>query len=359
MTDAKLWVGLDVGEVGTAICVTNERGQVLLEAQCPTSASAIHEKLAIFEVSSIRAVGVEAGSGDFVSRALAELGYPVALFEARKASKFLAIRRNKTDAGDAHGLAQLARLGEQTVSTVRLKSPEARRLRALLTLRHRIVTLRLTLTNSLRSQFVQHGIRITYSRTPGRLRRVTEDALESVRSTSGVDLSNCIRPLVELCEQMSDYLRSMDKSLLEEANANAACRTMMAIPGVGPVCAISFFTAIDDPARFTRASDVGSYLGLSPRVSQSGTTYKGQRISKMGNRLTRQNLVSAASVMLWVTKGDSDLRHWGLKLTERIGRKKAAVALARKMAIVMLKLWRDGQQFDPHSAKRPNEMAPA
>ncbi len=119
----------------------------------------------------------------------------------------------------------------------------------------------------------------------------------------------------------------------------------MAIPGVGAITALSFFTAIEEPSRFHRADDVAAYLGLTPRIYQSGETLTRGSISKMGNRLTRTHLVNAATVLLAATRTFSSLKDWGLRLSKKIGFHKARIAVARKLAIIMFGLWRDGTHF--------------
>jgi transposase len=139
----------------------------------------------------------------------------------------------------------------------------------------------------------------------------------------------------------------MDQALLQTAKADPICERLMSIPGVGPICAISFFTAVEDPTRFKRSSDVAAYLGLTPVVRQSGDFARTGRISKMGNSLTRSHLVTAATSLLWTSKSESDLRNWGLELMKRVGSQRARVAVARKLAILMLVLWKSGERFIP------------
>jgi transposase len=119
----------------------------------------------------------------------------------------------------------------------------------------------------------------------------------------------------------------------------------MEIPGIGAITALSFYSAIEDPTRFRHVDDVAAYLGLTPRIYQSGDSLSHGGISKMGNQLTRTHLVSAATVMLSTTRSFSTVKDWGLRLSKRIGFNKAKVALARKLAIIMLSLWRDGTHF--------------
>lgn len=129
------------------------------------------------------------------------------------------------------------------------------------------------------------------------------------------------------------------------ARQNPVCRRFMKIPGVGAMAALSFFTAIEEPTRFRRADDVAAYLGLTPRIYQSGESLIRGSISMTGNRLTRAHLVNAATVLLAATKAFRSLKDWGLRLSKKIGFRKARIAVARKLAIIMFGLWRDGTHF--------------
>jgi transposase len=121
----------------------------------------------------------------------------------------------------------------------------------------------------------------------------------------------------------------------------------MTVPGVGCISALSFYTAIDEPSRFIRNEDVGPYLGLAPKLNQSGQSSRMGHISKRGNQMTRSHLVSAAKVLMQLSKQDNTLRRWALALKERAGPSKARVALARRLAVVLLAIWKSGQRFDP------------
>jgi transposase len=297
-------------------------------------------------------MGIEAGAGTHLVRQLRKFRFPVCIFESRKASRFLAIRRNKTDSNDAKGLADLARLGQQAVSQVSLKSTETQLLRIQLISRHKLVQHRLAAHSTLRSLLALHGVDLRTSRTGRNLETQFSREVRRLRTKSGIDLEPHLRPLVELCKQVSAQVRQMDRALLERATAHPVCRQLMTVPGVGPVCAVSFYTAVEEPTRFTRSSDVGAYFGLTPKVRQSGDVSRIAGISKMGNRLTRGHLVSAATALLWTSKAECELRTWGLQLKERAGGQRARVAVARKLAIVMLAMWKTGQPFDPQPARR-------
>lgn len=349
MNTDQTWIGLDLGEQWTNVCVLNDAGEVLAEQQCPTQFAEVKTALSPFPIPQIALISVEAGTGTHLVRSLTNAGYPVRIFEARKASKFLAIRRNKTDCSDAKGLADIGRLGQNTVSQVYLKSAECQELRSQLVMRHKLVQLRVGAEATIRSRFALHGRRLVVSAAPGSLRRHAQAHLEALRASEGINLKPDIGPLVELCEGLRTYLAKLDKRLAGTAKRHPVCSLFMEVPGVGPICAVSFYSAIEDPHRFRRASDVGAYLGLTPRRYQSGEVNRTLGITKNGNKLTRSHLVTAATV-LRRHAGDSALGEWALRATERIGSHRARVALARKLAVVLLVMWKSGAHFEPKGA---------
>jgi transposase len=139
----------------------------------------------------------------------------------------------------------------------------------------------------------------------------------------------------------------IDRELKHAAGENEVCRRLMEVPGVGPLCALTYYAAVDDPHRFSRTSDIGSYFGLAPRIHESGLTSRKSRISKMGSKSVRSLLVHAATVHLMYEKRDSALHDWTLRLEHRRGRRPSRVALARKLAVIMLAIWKSGGHFEP------------
>jgi transposase len=353
MPDEKVWVGLDLGEQRTNVCVLNDAGEALLEHDCSSAPSDVEAALLVFHRTTIGLIAVEAGTNTHLVRTLRSHGYPVAIFEARKASKFLAIRRSKTDASDAHGLADLARLGRSTVSQVHLKSVEVEHLRAELGLRHKLIKMRVAVESSLRSRLLGYGLRLPTPRSASGLRRHVEAMVASLNQHEGADVRAHLEPLLRVAESLRIYLKTLDHSLERRAKEMPVCERFMEIPGVGWVCALSFYTAIEDPKRFARPEDVGAYLGLAPRRYQSGEVSRTIGITKTGSKLTRQHLVTAAMVMR-TRKVDCALRDWGLVLKDRIGGGRSRVAMARKLAVVMLCMWKSGARFEPYPAAGAN-----
>lgn len=352
-----VWIGLDLGEERSSVAVIDEHGQQLHEQGCGSSVAEVEDALSPFPIPRIALIGVEAGTATHLVRKLRAHGYPIAIFEARKASRFLAIRRSKTDASDARGLADLARLGKNTVSQVHLKSLEFQQLRSDLVLRHKLVQVRVTVEGSIRSRLRLYGRRLKPTVKLGGMRTNVEAELSSLLAEEGVDIGPQLRPLVELCESLRSYLKDFDRSLEKRAREHPVCARLMEIPGVGPICSLSFYSAVEDPDRFSRSADVGSYLGLVPRRRQSGDMSRSMGITKTGNKLTRYHLMAAA-LSLRLGKKDCALRDWDAALKERIGGGRARVAVARKLAVLMLIIWKTGVQFQPYpKGHRPDAEA--
>lgn len=166
-----------------------------------------------------------------------------------------------------------------------------------------------------------------------------------IQDHEGINLRPRILPVLDLCERLQADAQRIEAELEALAAANPICRRFVAVPGVGAITALSFFTAVGEPSRFRRTDDVAAYLGLTPRVYQPGESLTHGRISKMGNRLTRTHLVTTATVMSSATKTFSTMKDWGLRLANKVGFNKARVAVARKLAIILFGIWRDGTQF--------------
>jgi transposase len=345
MTRAGLWVGLDVGADEMTVCVTDDQGAVLSEDRIPTKGDALHALLRSRK-RRIRLIGLESGSFAIaLVQQLRRRGYRVAMFEGRQASKFLAIRHNKTDRNDARGLADIARVGRDSVSEVRVKTLACQRLRSALVMRQRLLRLRMGAEGSMRSMFRLYGGRLKTSHSAAVLRKNACDEVRRLRKSANVDLTEDIEPLLSLSVALRSYLDVLDERLARRAKDEAVCSRFLEIPGVGPITALAFYSSIEEPGRFRRNADVGAYLGLVPRVRQSGQATARLRISKMGDKLTRTYLTTAAQQHL--RYGDSALTIWAAGLSERLRKRGVQVAVARKLAVIMLAMWKSGQRYDP------------
>jgi transposase len=188
------------------------------------------------------------------------------------------------------------------------------------------------------------------------MRTNVEAELSSLLLEEGIDIGSQMRPLVELCEGLRSYLKDFDRLLQKRAREHPVCARLMQIPGVGPICSLSFYSAVEDPNRFRKPADVGPYLGLVPRRRQSGDMSRSMGITKTGNKLTRHHLMSAA-LSLRLGKKDCALRDWDAALKGRIGAGRARVAVARKLAVLMLIIWKTGVHFEPYPNGRPPDAA--
>jgi transposase len=223
-------------------------------------------------------------------------------------------------------------------------------------MRNRLVMIRIAVENSLRSRLALHGRPFRSVYGPGRIRSQVHAQLAQLKAEEGLDLADDLELLVDVCESLRAYLKKIDRELEDRARSDEVCRMLMEVPGVGPICALSFYSAIEDPARFRIASDVGGYLGLTPRRYQSGGTSRTLGITKSGNKLTRTHLVTAATVFGNIAP-DCALKRWYVALRERAGSKRARVALARKLAVILLTMWKNGTHFELCPAARPSPSA--
>jgi len=256
------------------------------------------------------------------------------------------VRVNKTDANDARGLAEIARLGRSHMTRVHVKSAEVQHIRSKLVFRHKLNIHRLACESMIRSLITLNGGRARAALSAATFKTNVENALVQIRTESGMNLDDEILPLLQLSLQLRVFLDTLGKRLTAWAEADPVCSRLMEIPGVGAICAISFYSAVEDPTRFIRVSDVGPYLGLTPLVLQSGSSLRHSRISKRGNKLTRSHLTLAASSILSRCR-PCYLKEWGQSIASRAGPGKARVALARKLAVTMLAIWKNGDRYDP------------
>lgn len=286
-----------------------------------------------------------------MARQLRTWGLPVQVAEVRKASKFLAIRRDKTDKNDAKGLADLGRLGRSIGSDVFIKSMDSQDIRTQLSVRHALVQQRVKLDAVARSLVRLYGGDLHTRRPVASQRQAILDQTP-LFGTGGV--ADELARLIEISAIMRSQVVEMDARLREAANANPVCGRFMTVPGIGPITSLSFFSAVDDPYRFKRNQDIGPYLGLTPRLRASGLLSYSGRISRFGNKLTRSHLISAAVSHLHSKTYPSALQSWGLRLSGRIGFPKARVAVARKLAVILLSMWKSGESYDHALREQPS-----
>lgn len=318
------YVGLDVSQAQTSICVVDGAGKVLWQGKCPTTPETIAATRRAKAPHAVR-IGLETGPlTPWLWHGLHERGLPVLCLYARHAKVALSMQLNKADRNDALGLAQVVRTG--WYKQVDVKSLPSHETRALVGARAQLVGMRTETSNLIRGTLKTFGLVLDKRRGS-----VFE---ANVRELAGDQPT--LWPLIEA-------LLTVWKTLGEQISVIE--RRLMTIPGVGALTAVTFTTAIDTPSRFAKSRSVGAYLGLTPRRYQSGEMDSTGRISKCGDRLLRTYLFEAANALLMRCTRWCALRAWGQRLAKRVGVKKAKVALARKLAVLMHRLWVTGSEF--------------
>lgn len=339
----KQYVGLDVSQKETAMCVVDETGRVLFEGKARSDPGALAEIIRKRAPNAER-IGLETGAmASWLWHELKRVELPVVCVDARHAHAALSVRMNKSDPNDARGLADLVRVG--WYREVRVKSDESQAARNLLVVRARLVGIRRDLENQIRGILKEVGM--LFPRAIGSQFRFHVREL--------INEQHLLQPMVEsllvVHEKVEDQQARLDALVRKGAKSDETTRRLMTVPGVGVVTAMAFRHTIDDPTRFRSAQAVGAYLGLTPRRNQSGEKDLNGRISKWGDRLLRTYLFEAASVLLHRTHRWSTLKAWGVRLMKRIGAKKAKVAVARKIAVILHCIWTDGTSFEWGHAK--------
>lgn len=333
------YAGLDVSVKETAICVIDSTGAILWQGKVATQVEVIAEALA-HRAPELERAGMETGPvAVWLWHGLRKANIPLDCIHARRAAAALKLQANKTDRNDARGLAQLVRSG--WYEPVPMKSMATHRVRAVLVARQQIVGMCTALINKIRGLSKTFGVIVA----PGK--GASFDRAVRAGLPDDPVVRNLLESLLGTLAALRDQRRVFDRQLARFARENETCRRLTGAPGVGPLTAIAFAATIEDPSRFGRASDVGAYLGLTPKRYQSGEVDIGGRISKCGDRLTRSLLFEAASVIIYRTRGNLGLRDWALRLAARSGSWKARVALARKLAVILFRMMRDGTGFEP------------
>jgi transposase len=339
------WVGIDASCDSLSVCIMDAGGTVIDQRDnLPSDPLKLTGYLHELGTSGF-VVGIESGSGTHLTRALRTAGFEVRVLDARRLSGFIKLRQNKTDRNDARGIADAMRLAQAAVPQVVLKSVSCQRLRSELVLRRRMINNRVALENAIRGTLRLNGGRVGRVFSGTHLERLICSEVDRLKS-DGNDLTDVLLPASKVAAHLRSTLEVGDRRLRKIAEQHEVCGRLMTIPGVGFVCALSFYTAVEDPARFVSNEDVGPYLGLVPRVHQSGQTSRYGRITRMGSMMTRADLVGSAKSFMQ-QKVDSTLLRWTMRLAERAGRSKARVALARKLAVMMLAMWKSGEVFQP------------
>jgi transposase len=334
----RVYAGLDVSDKSTHICVVDGEGTEVWRGVCATDPQALALMLERRCPDLVRVVLETGALSAFLYHGLIERGVPAICICARHAKGVLTVRVNKSDPHDAEGLAHLARTG--WFKAVHIKDSATHLDRAQLKVREQLIKAHRAMLGQLRGLLKLFGLRMGKATTPGkRAERLAallgqKPALEPV-----------LAPLIAGLAALETQIAGSSRGLKARAEADPVCARLMSVPGVGPITALTFKSSIEDPGRFARSRDVGAYAGLVPRRIQSGERDYNGRISKAGDPMLRSALYEAANNLLARVKRPSRLQTWGKTLALAKGAKRARVAVARKLAILLHALWRSGTSF--------------
>jgi len=331
------YAGIDVSLERSSVCVVDATGRIVREAKVASEPEALAGFFAGLGLAVTR-IGLEAGPlSQWLHAGLSEAGFEAVLLETRHVKAALSAMIVKTDRKDARGIAQLLRMG--WYRPVHCKSPPAQEVRALLVgrklLQGKLLDVELGIRGLLRGFGLKLG-EVSKGRFAARVRELVagQPMLERV-----------VEPMLRAREALRCEFHVLHRAVLAIVREDAVCRRLMSVPGVGALVAITFTSAVDDPARFRRSRSLGAYFGLTPKRYQSGETDVTGGISKAGDTMVRTALYEAANVMLTRAGKFSTLKRWALEVAKRRGPRRAKVALARKLATVLHRLWVDGSEF--------------
>jgi transposase len=340
ISQQKLTLGLDLGDRNSWYCVLDEAGQIQLEQRVRTSAKALRE---VFGTMPRSRIALETGThSPWISRLLGELGHEVIVANARKV-RLIGESRKKDDRLDAQTLARLGRIDPQLLCPVKHRKAQAQADLMMIRARAGLVRARTGLVNTARGLAKSYGERLRGCN----VRNLNPEKAEGLSSELQRALEPLLSAIEELSEQIREYNEGIEK-LAQESYPQVAL--LKQIKGVGTLIAVTFLLTLEDPHRFRKSRDVGCYLGLQPGRRNSGRSEPQMHISKEGDPYLRTLLVQGAQHILGPFGVDCDLRRWGLKLAERGGRngkKRAIVATARKLAVLLHHLWASGEVYDP------------
>ncbi|QND37702.1 IS110 family transposase (plasmid) [Rhizobium leguminosarum bv. viciae] len=334
----KHYAGLDVSVKETSVCILDASGTICREKKVvshPEDLVAILSDPAF----SLERVGLEAGPmSQWLFEGLAKAGLPIFCIETRHTKAFLkASQTNKSDRNDARGIAQMMRVG--LFKDVHVKTLTSQKRRALLTARSLLQEKAVAFENDMRGLLRNFGLKVgevSGGRFEERIRELVE---------ADPDLAEIMEPLLAGRRKLREEFAKLDKKVLREAKHDEVCKRLMTVPGVGPVVSLAYVSTIDIPSRFRNSRAVGAVLGLTPVLNQSGESKRVGHVSLCGDAMMRKLLYEAAQSMLTRVVKWCWLKAWAMNIARRHGKKKASVALARRLAVVMHRMWVDGSEF--------------
>ena len=328
--------GLDLSVKETSVCIVDDTGRIVREVKVASEPEAL---LAVLTnpACHFKRIGLEAGPlSQWLFKALAEAGLPVICVETRHMRAALKAQINKTDRNDARGIAQMMRAGLYRpvhVKTLRQK------LRMLLTHRKLLQSKAIAIENDLRATLRNFGLKV------GVVGTVKFEARIKGLVDNTPDLVVLVEPLLIVRRVLREQLGILHRRLLAIVRNDAVCRRLMTVPGVGPVVALTYRATVDVPSRFRNSKAVGAVFGLTPSKHQSGESNRTGGISRCGDEMMRMMLYEAAHIMLVRSAKWSWLKAWAIQIARRRGMKKAIVALARRLAVILHRIWVDGTEF--------------
>ena len=331
------FAGLDVSVKETSVCIVDDTGRIVREVKV---ASEPEDLLQILSNPAyhFKRIGLEAGPlSQWLFSSLAEAGLPVICVETRHMRAVLKAQINKTDRNDARGMAQMMRAG--LYRPVHVKTLRSQKLRMLLTHRKLLQSKAIAIDNDLRGTLRNFGLKVGVVRTvkfEARIRELVENL---------PDLAELVEPLLVVRRVLREQFVIQHRRLLAIVRDDEVCRRLMTVPGVGPVVSLTYRATVDAPARFRNSKAVGAVFGLTPAQHQSGESKRPGAISKCGDEMMRVMLYEAAQIMLVRSTKWSWLKAWAMQIARRRGMKKAIVALARRLAVIMHRIWVDGTEF--------------
>jgi transposase len=343
------YVGLDVSLKLTAICIVDRTGKIEREGVVTSDPEAIAEFVKS-HAPHVARIGFETGAtATWLWTELRKLGLPVICIDARHAKAALKMQINKSDRNDAVGIARIMQCG--WYKEVRVKDLDRHAIKALLVSRALLVKIKRDLENQIRGLLKNLGLLIGRAKRNGFAVR----AAELIKDRP--ELAAAVEPLLKAREAIARQIADLDRKVMRLARNDVQVRRFMTAPGVGAITALCFLATIDDPTRFKRSRSVGAYVGLTTRRYASGEIDWTGRISKCGDAMLRSYLYEAANVLLTRVAKWSALKAWGIRLAKRSGLRKAKVAVARKFAVILHRMWIEGTEFNWSSKEAANQPA--
>jgi transposase len=331
------FAGLDVSVKETSVCIVDDTGKIVREVRVASEPEALLAVLAS-PAYHFKRIGLEAGPlSQWLFSAFAEEDLPVICVETRQMRAVLKAQVNKTDRNDARGIAQMMRVG--LYRPVHVKTLRSQKLRMLLTHRKLLQSKAIAVDNDLRGTLRNFGLKVGMvgaARFEARIKELIENF---------PDLAVLVEPLLVVRRVLREQLGILHCRLLAVVRDDDVCRRLMTVPGVGPVVALTYRATIDVPARFRKSKSVGAVFGLTTAKYQSGEIDRSGAISRCGDELMRTMLYEAAQSMLFHSTRWSWLKAWAMQIARHRGMKKAIVALARRLAVIMHRIWVDGTEF--------------